>query len=193
MRLRILVFLLCLLAGPGAYAQDTVDYAPLADRLATYGQLTMQWDIDGLLDLTVPDLFEIVPRATLREQMSGLQSDEHMRVTFHDFTIDRIGEAVTDFGASYAPVDFHHAITFELLSPEYRAADFAGRMVRMLEKTYPNVRYDAAKHRIDVNAAKSLYAIQAAPDAEWYFVEYRPENAALMDLLVPERVRELLK
>ena len=171
-------------------AQTAVDYAPLADRLAEYGKLTMNWDIDGLLDLTAPELFEVVPRATLRQQMSGLLSDEDMRVTFHDFAADRIGEAVAYRGTTYAPVSCHFGLTFELLSERYRDPKFSGRMVRMLEKTYGRVAFDAARHRIEVYVPKELFAIQPAADAPWYFVEYRSDNAALMDLIIPAAVRE---
>lgn len=192
MNLRILISSLCVLAGLAISAQDTINYTPLADRLADYGQLTVAWDIDGLLDFTAPGLLEIVPRAALREQMTGLQSDDDMTVTFHDFFVDRIGEAVTLRGESFAPVTCHHGITFELKSDAYRAPVFAARMVRMLEKSYGDVRYDAATHRIDVRVEKTMYAIRRTPSAEWFFVEYRPENAGLMDLLIPPAVREQL-
>lgn len=193
MRLRIFLFLLCLVNGLSLAAQTELDYTPLANRLADYGKLTMNWDIEGLLDMTAPALFDIVPRATIREQMYGLQSDEDMEVTFHDFIIDRIGKAVERQGEAFSPVECHHGITFKLRSERYRSPEFAGRMVRMLEKSYPEVRFDAANHVIEVMVPKSLYAIRASPSDDWYFVEYRPENAALMDLVVPPTVREQLK
>ena len=193
MRLQIFIFLLCLFFGKALTAQSSVDYTPLADRLAEYGQLTMAWDINGLLDMTAPGLFEIVPRETIREQMTGLQSDENMEVTFHDFIIDRLGEAITQQGEAYVPVRCHHGITFILKSERYRAPDFAARIVRMLEKSYPKVQFDATNHRIEVRVPKTMYAIRPGTNADWYFVEYRPENAALMDLLVPPSVREQLK
>jgi len=193
MRLQLLAFFFCAFSGLSLTAQSPVDYSPLAERLADYGQLTMAWDINGLLDMTAPGLFEIVPRATIREQMTGLQSDENMEVTFHDFIVDRIGEAVTLDGEAYVPISCHHGITFELKSERYRAPDFARRIVRMLEKSYHDVSFDDANHRIDVHVPKSMYAIRPGPASDWYFVEYRPENAALMDLLVPPAVREQLR
>lgn len=193
MRLRILFFCLCALSTLALPAQITVDYAPIADRLADYGKLTMAWDIDGLLDLTDPALLDVVPRSALREQMTGLQSDDDMAVTFHDFLVDRIGEAVSLRGETFVPLECHHGITFELKSVAYRDPDFAARMVRMLEKSYPDVHFDKANHRIDVRVTKAMFAIRRSPAADWYFVEYRPENVALMDLLVPAAVRDMLK
>lgn len=193
MRTRFFALLFVLFAGTSLAAQGDIDYTPLANRLATYGRLTMAWDIDGLLGMTVPDLFEFLPQDVLRQQMEGLRSDENMEVTFHNFTIDRIGEAVTQGQRAFVPVECHHNITFRLKSDAYRAPDFAARMVRMLEKSYPQVVFDPQNHAIEVMVDKSMFAIRASEKTDWYFVEYRPENAALMDLLVPPSVREQLK
>lgn len=190
---RLLILLIVFLAGGNISAQTDIDYTPLANRLADYGQLTMAWDIDGLLSMTVPELFEFVPQEVLRQQMEGLLSDENMKVTFHNFTIDQIGEAISEHERAYVPVECHHNITFKLLSPAYREDEFTSRMIRMLEKSYPRVNFDPKNHAIEVVVDKSMFAIRASAKEEWYFVEYRPENAALMDLLVPPSVREQLK
>lgn len=190
---RLFTFLLCLFAGNFLSAQTEIDYTPLANRLAEYGQLTMAWDIDGLLDMTVPELFEYIPQNVLREQMEGLRSDDNIEISFSNFTVDEIGAAVIQFGTAYVPVKCHHNITFQLKSPEYQAADFRGRMIRMLEKTYPQVTFDPKTHAINVSVSKAMFAIRASEKEDWNFVEYRPENAALMDLLVPPAVREQLK
>lgn len=190
---RLFALLLCIFASVSLAAQPKIDYTPLANRLAEYGQLTMAWDIDGLLKMTVPALFEYIPEDLLREQMEGLLSDENMEVTVSAFTVDEIGEAVLQFGAAYVRIKCHHHITFQLRSPAYRAPDFVDRMIRMLEKSYPEVTYDPANHAIKVYVLKPMFAIRASEEAAWNFVEYRPENAALMDLLVPPTVREQLK
>jgi len=190
---RFLVLFVVLLGGNSLPAQAEIDYTPLAIRLADYGRLTMSWDIDGLLDLTVPELFEFVPQEVLRTQMEGLRSDEDMDVRLHNFTVDRIGEAITLHDRTYVPVTCHHNITFKLKSAAYRDAAFADRMLRMLEKSYPQVDFDPNNHAIEVMVAKSMFAIRASENEDWFFVEYRPENAALMDLLVPPSVREQLK
>jgi hypothetical protein len=193
MRTRFLILLLSLFSSLAIIAQETIDYTPLANRLADYGRLTMSWDIDGLLDLTDPQLFDFFPRETLRQQMSGLASDENMEVTLHDFTVDRIGEAISQDQETFAPVDCHHGITFRMKSAEYQADSFFTRMTRMLEKSYGNVQVDLANHTIEVSVPKSMFAILRDHKNSWCFVEYRSENAALMDLLVPPAVRERLK
>ncbi len=193
MILRLFALLFCLFSGLSLSAQTQIDYTPLANRLAEYGQLTMAWDINGLLNMTVPELFEYIPQKMLREQMEGLRSDDNMEIVFSGFTVDEIGEAVLEFDAAYVPVKCHHSITFKLLSPEFRNADFSGRMVRMLEKTYPQVTFDPANYAISVYVDKPMFAIRSSENGTWNFVEYRSENAALMDLLVPPAVREQFK
>lgn len=190
---RLLVLFLVFFGGNSLSAQAEIDYTPLANRLADYGRLTMSWDIDGLLDMTVPELFEFVPQEVLRKQMEGLRSDEDMEVRLHNFTVDRIGEAVTQRGRTFVPITCHHNITFTLKSAAYRDAAFADRMLRMLEKSYPQVDFDPNNHAIEVMVNKSMFAIRSSAKEDWFFVEYRPENAALMDLLVPPSVREQLK
>lgn len=185
--------ILLLLITSGLWAQAEMDYTPLAERLAEYGRETMSWNTKALLDLTDPQLFEIVDRDMMASQLAGLRSDHNMEVSFSDFTVDDIGRIVKDFDDAYAPVKIHHRITFRMLSPEYKSRDFILRMQRMLEKSYGSVKVDAGTSTIEVIVKKSMFAIQRGTMAPWCFVEYRPENEALMDLLVPPVVREQFK
>jgi hypothetical protein len=188
-----LIFLLVLL-GTTLSAQEDVDYNPLADRLAQYARLTMNWEVDSLLDLTDPQLFEVVPREAVRNQLAGLNSDKDLRIKFGAFTIDDSGEIVTYHDEAYSPIKCHQKVTFTLLSNQYKAPEFRERMLRMLRKSHgsENVRYNAAAQTILVVAEKSLFAIRRGKAATWYFVEYRPENAALLDLLLPPAVRAVV-
>jgi hypothetical protein len=171
-----------------------VDYSPLADRLAQYARLTMSWEVDSLLDLTDPQLFEIVPREAVRNQLARLTSDEDLNVKFGEFTIDEIGEIVTYQSDSYSPIKCHQKIVFTLLSEKYKAPEFRQRMLRMLQKSHGsrNVRYNEKEQTISVVAVKSLFAIRRGKNATWHFVEYRPENAGLLDLLLPPAVRAIV-
>ncbi len=171
-----------------------MDYNPLADRLAQYARLTMNWEVDSLLDLTDPQLFEIVPREAVRNQLMGLSSDEDLSIEFGEFTIDEIGEIVTYQSESYSPIRCHQKIVFTLLSEKYKTPEFRERMLRMLHKSHGSgsVRYNEKDQSILVIAEKSLFAIRRGKAADWYFVEYRPENAALLDLLLPPAVRAMV-
>jgi hypothetical protein len=171
-----------------------VDYSPLVDRLAQYARLTMNWEVDSLLDLTDPQLFEIVPREAVRNQLAGLSSDENLGVKFGEFTIDEIGEIVYYHDEAYSPIKCHQKIVFTLLSDKYKAPEFRQRMLRMLQKRHGSgsVRYNEAAQIISVVAEKSLFAIRRDKAATWYFIEYRPENAALLDLLLPPAVRAIV-
>ncbi|MEL7163652.1 MAG: hypothetical protein AAFN92_23035, partial [Bacteroidota bacterium] len=115
-RLLSLICFLWLTALTALTAQAPDPYSVIADRLAEYGRLTMEWNLDALLDLTDPELFEIVPRAVMRDQLSGLSSDENMEVRFADFTVDRIGELIAYDGIDYVPIDFHHGMCFTMKS-----------------------------------------------------------------------------
>lgn len=163
----------------------------MANRLAEYGRQTMAWNVEGLLDLTDPQLFEIVPREVLVHQFNNLQSDENITIKVTDFTVDRIGEIVSSRGVDYAPVDFHHGITFRLVSATYCEPDNFQRVVRMLEKNYGKVSVDRATNVLKVTTHKSMFAIRRKEKGPWYFVEYRPQNASMIDLLVPAVVREM--
>lgn len=146
--------------------------------------------MEGLLGFTDPELFEIVPKEVLRQQLAGLRSDENMQVVFSDFTVDNIGEIVSRDGVDYAPITFHHQLTFRMKSPEYRKAAVLHRLARMMEKSYGKAVVDEAAARVMLTARKSMFAIRRGAKKNWYFVEYRPENSAMVDLLVPPVVRE---
>lgn len=187
------IFLLVLFST-ALSAQKTFDYTPLTDRLAQYARLTMNWEVDSLLDLTDPQLFEIVPREAVRNQLTGLSSDKDLSVKFGAFTIDEIGEVVTYHDEAYSPIKCHQKIVFTLLSEKYKSLEYRQRMLRMLQKSHGSgsVRYNEEAQSITVIAEKSLFAIRRGRSADWYFVEYRPENAALLDLLLPPAVRSIV-
>ncbi|MEO0732930.1 MAG: hypothetical protein AAFZ52_08850 [Bacteroidota bacterium] len=191
--MRLLFFLAGLLWLTWLPAQATDPYAAIADRLAEYGRLTMDWNLEALLDLTDPELFEFVPRAVIYDQLAGLSSDENMDVQFADFTVDRIGELISHDGVDYVPVDFHHEMRFTMKSAAYQEPQVLQRMARMLEKSYGQVTVDEAQTSVRLTARKSMFAIRRAPTDAWYFVEFRPENSAMIDLLVPPVVREQFK
>ncbi|MEM1358931.1 MAG: hypothetical protein AAGF89_12070 [Bacteroidota bacterium] len=171
-------------------AQVTDPYARIADRLAEYGRLTMNADLEGVLSFTDPELFEIVPKEVLYQQLAGLRSDENMQVVFSDFTVDNIGEVVSRDGVDYVPISFHHQLTFRMKSAEYREPEVLQRLARMMEKSYGSASVDEAAATVSLTARKSMFAIRRGVKKNWYFVEYRPENSAMVDLLVPPVVRE---
>jgi len=184
---------LLLLSTSGLWGQAEVDYTPLAERLAEYGRQTMSWNTEALLDLTDPQLFEIVDREMMANQLEGLRSDQDMEVSFTNFTVDEIGSMVEYYDDTFVSLRIHHGITFRMLSPKYQAEPFMYRMKRMLQKNYGSVVIDAWDSTIKVIVKKSMFAIKRGATGPWCFVEYRPENAALMDLVVPPVVREQFK
>lgn len=194
MTLRFLVLLtLFFYFTHGLGAQTTTAYTQLAERLRAYGQKTMDWDIEGMLDMTVPELFSYVPREVLRTQMNSLRSDENMTVHFKDFTAGKIGPVVQYQSKSFAPITCRYRVVFELHSPEYRAPPFVEQMLQMLRQSYGNARYLSDRMVIVTETDKKMYAIRPADTAVWYFAEYRIDNAVLMDLLVPPVVREQME
>lgn len=169
-------------------AQDSLDYTPLAERLADYARLAMARDVDGLLDLTDPALFEVIPRRFLRDHLTVAAADDRLSVRVTDYTIDSIGKLIDHEGATYAPVRCHHRLTYRLLQSD---AELRRRLARMLEKRYGPASRRPSDHPAELAAevATALLAVRRGT-GDWYFVEYRPENGALLDLVLPEAVRE---
>jgi succinate dehydrogenase flavin-adding protein (antitoxin of CptAB toxin-antitoxin module) len=191
--LRKLLFYLLLLATSSLPAQDAA-YTAIADRLATYAQRAMAWDVEGLLDLTDPELFEVISRDDMARQWRGLRSDENLLIEVRNFVIDEIGEIVTYHGEAFSPVSCHHQIVFTPRTAAYRTPEFRSRLRGMLEKNYGpgSVRLSTVDHQLIVLVKKSMFAVRRGSRAQWYFIEYRPENAVLLDLLLPPVVRALV-
>lgn len=192
--MRKLLFLFAFLLVAALPAQDSTAYAAIADRLATYAKRSMAWDVDGLLDLTDPELFEVIPRESMHRRLSGLRSDENMTVTVSDFTIDDIGEMVPYGKEAFVPITCHHRMSVTLNTAPYREKSFRDRLTRMLQKSHGSgkVRSGEAPHTLIVEVNKSMFAVRRGTTANWYFIEYRPDNAALLDLLLPPVVRALV-
>lgn len=191
--MRKLFFFLLILAATSLTAQDAA-YSAIADRLATYARCAMARNVEGMLDLTDPELFEVVPRPAMARQLHAFQSDENMAIEVRNFAIDEIGEIVTYHGEAFAPVSCHHQIVFKPLTAAYRTPEARSRLKKMLEKNFGagSVRQTGADQPLTVLVKKSMFAVRRASQGEWYFIEYRPDNAALLDLLLPPVVRSLV-
>lgn len=154
----------------------------------------MEWKVDSILEFIDPQLFDIVPRSVMRDQLVGLNADGNIDVRFRSFTVDEIGALVDDGEVVYVPINIHHEMVIRLLSSAYQSEDTRSRMQRMLEKRHgvTSVRYDTNRNTFFVQQHKRMFGIRRGATAPWYFVEYQPENVALLDLLVPPPVREKL-
>lgn len=192
--MRIIIAFSFLLITNGLFGQREDGYQEVARRLADYGRLTMEWKVDSMLAFIDPELFEIVPRSVMRNQLVGRNEDGNVDVSFRSFTVDEIGAMVSDGDVVYVPINIHHEMILRLLSPAYQEEEVCGRMQRMLEKRHgaSNVTYDTLRKTFFVQRHKRMFGIRRSPNALWYFVEYQPENVALLDLLVPPPVREKL-
>ena len=183
-----------LLFAGGLQAQQEDCYQEVASRLADYGRLTMEWKVDSIMEFIDPQLFEIVPRSVMRDQLMGLNADGNIDVRFRSFTVDQIGKLVPDEEVVYIPINIHHEMVMRLLSPAYQGEEMRGRMQRMLEKRHGanNVKYDAVRKTFFVQQHKRIFGIRRTLSAPFYFLEYQPENVALLDLLMPPPIREKL-
>lgn len=189
--MRNLLFLLLLSAATGLSAQDPTDYSALSDRLADYARRSMDQDVPGLLDLTDPALFEVLPRELLAERLTAHSGDSPFTIRVTDYAIDHLGESIDYDGVRYAPVNCHHQLTYVLEPAAYADANLRHRLVRMLEKRHGagRVTTSAATRTITATVATTLLAVRRG-EAPWYFFEYRSDNVGLLDLILPAVVLE---
>ena len=172
-------------------AQPATDYADLADRLGRYARTAMDQDAPGLLDLTDPALFEIIPRELLQQQYAALSSTDRIRFEVKNYVVEEIGAVVHHGDTDYAPVRCRHQLICQPVAADFDNPNTRHRLLRLLQKNFgsDNVRTDEQRGLLLAEVEKTLFAIRRG-DNDWYFFEYRNDTAGLLDLVLPPAVRE---
>lgn len=167
---------------------DTTN-ASIRYNLTRFIQATEDKNWEGVLDLTYPKLFDLAPK----EQMLALfqqMEDSGMKFNFENMKVDSISGIFGAENQKFAKVGYTANMTISFEGEMY-GDDVMPFLKSSFETTYgaENVSYDKDHKTFKILAVKSLYAITEPGAENWFFLENNPEQEVILNLLIPEAVR----
>lgn len=164
----------------------------LTERLKMVLKVTQEMDTEKILDLSYPKLFDIVPRETMAEAITGMYSNEAMTITLDSLQTKTIFPIFKSGEGQYAKISYSMIMRMKF-TETIDSAEVA-EMLPEMEADFGkgNIRFDAASNTVIVKNHSELVAIKDQFAKEWCFVNYEAESE-LTPLLFSNEVVQKLK
>jgi hypothetical protein len=132
-RLKAILFLF-VLALPVLSAQSKKDKRDLLRDLETYKRVTMQLDVDSLLEFMPPKMLDMIPPEQLKQQLEQAFDNDELYMVFDRMTYGEITKIkkAGDYLCALVPYNGHMQMHFK----ETRDSAFLEMMVPMLEAQF---------------------------------------------------------
>ncbi|OJJ23625.1 hypothetical protein BKI52_04490 [marine bacterium AO1-C] len=182
------LWVLCLCVSV-TYAQSSQDAKTLKAALSDYLNIIQKKDIDGILDYMPPQMFELAPRAQMKEEL-GKGSFQNM--TLQKVEIRKVSSVMKHNKAKYALAEyFSEAVLQVPKEEENRLETMVTVMKSMLGED--KVKVDKAKRQITMSIISKMYAINSPEVKGWKFIQKDDGSEAFLEKIVPKEVQEKLK
>ncbi len=207
-------FLLALFLFPLLFqAQTTWDKAGVQQMLDAYFEKLEKKDMVGTLDYIHPQLFELVPRKILEEQIANTFADPSMNLGMHDYAMKGISKLKMKEGISYGRVDYSFIMEVQLLNDEeeeveqeeveeegYEDEDESEEgkdafMQAMFEAQYgkDNVSYEEETRTFLIAVESSMFVIGDPAIGEWKMIENKIGAEELLLKILPQKIYKKLR
>lgn len=158
----------------------------IESKLNLYMDKMMDGDYEEMMDITYPKLFEIAPREAIVAVFKETFAGEEMKITFANHKILKISDnLVMVENRLYTLVDYNLDMVMALKGEMEEAAAF---MLPEFENEYgkENVTYDKDKSIFSIKMKNQMIAIKE--NNEWYFLENKKEQKALLKMILDSDV-----
>lgn len=150
-----------------------------------YMEVNQKLDVDGIMEMVYPKIFEIVPKEAFKMQYKQLFDSEEMTIGFGDFAIKEVLDKTVEYqGEVFGVVRYNFGMTMKFA--DNSADEF---ILAAFEEEYgeDNVSYDKQTSTFGLNVDSEMFVIKNT--GKWYFIENKPELEAILGQLIPETVR----
>lgn len=192
----LLSTILLVLLGLGAYAQSGKE--AIQKEIDNYLLALENRDVDKILDYVYPKLFDLAPRAMMKDMMESFYKDS--TITFQDSKIENISEIIEQDTIQYALIDYAFTMV-SLVKDEFGATESEegeeneedgfdpASMFKMMYGE-ENVKYDKKARKIYINQNKQMFAIlDPAYEGGWKFLENQ-KDSPFIGTMIPEEVQK---
>jgi len=168
----------------------------LNKRIVYFLQSMAGEDYDGILLLTYPGIFDMVPKKILREKIASTFQSEDMAITMDVFDINYISKAIVAEDGRYVRVDYTLLMSLkikeDLTLDEERRAEKKELFLKSFKVAYGKNQFwfEELTQSYCFHKKNSMIAIENEKSPQWTFLTYQP--GAAMEMFIPKSVCLLL-
>lgn len=183
-------FALCLVFAIGIQSKAQTD-AKLMERLNEVLQATRDMNLEKILDMTYPKLFNIAPREAVGEAMKAAYDSEEFSTTLDSIKIEKIFPVFTLDQAQY--VKIYHSMLMRMKFKEEIDSASVAEMLPLMEEGFGagKVRFDKKSNTFVITDLAEMVAIKDEYAKEWCFVNYDAESEMVTMLFSAEVIEKL--
>jgi len=146
------------------------------------------------LDFTYPQLFELVPRELMEEQIDKLFGDNgEMSINMENFEMSEVGEIVNAKTADYAFVPYSFLMTMTYNEGEFTEEGF-GFIKSALQGKFgeENVTMDYEKRSFFIQSNSRMIAIKDHDTKDWKLLQLDESQIEMFKMILPEDIAEAI-
>ena len=153
-------------------------------------------DYDGILALTYPGIFNLVPKGLMREKIAETFLSDDSKVTMDLFEINAIGKVYEHDEGNYAVIHYTMLMAIQFLDkkadPE-KEKEFREFMLRFFKSQFgeDNFWHEPHTDAYSYYQKKTMIGIQDQLSPEWTFINNQPGQ--LMEQFIPADIRMLIE
>lgn len=161
------------------------DQKQVSKSLDQYFQYNMDRNLDGILDMVNPKLYNLISRDQMKQTFEATFNNPQFSIDMTDFKSGDISEIFELNGEKFAVADYSHGMAFN-----FNEADSMMTSAMMQAFSAQNgasdVKLSDDGKVLSASMKKTLWAYQPEGDDAWYFNDYDPSNKMMMTQLIPE-------
>jgi hypothetical protein len=173
------------------------DHPDLSKRLYFFLEAMMEEDYDGILLLTYPAIFDVVPKSVMREKLMATFEGDETTIAIDSFEIDDIGSVLQFDAGQYVQVFYTALMSLHLHEDEEgdeeRKQERKTFLLRMFKAFYgeENIWFEVTTGRYCFYQQKSVIGILNDRSPQWTFLSYQPGSE--LDRFIPSIVLEQMQ
>ena len=179
----ILITLLIAFTSRG-YAQTN---PALKSRIDKYMQATRMLEVDRILDLTYPRLYEMAPRSQLRKALESVFANDMMNLEIDSMSVDEVFPVFTLKNGQYCKLNYSFVMRMGFKN-DTAGLSIARKVLPSVKKKYgaDNVRIDEEFGGLAISRSSSMAAIKNSYSKDWTFMEIKKDDPLTEKLLGKE-------
>ena len=160
------------------------------EALDTYFKTTVDKDVDGMLDMIYPKLYEKATREQIKAAFDALNNSPLYDVKFQDLKVGGLGEVLSEGDERFCKVNYSFVMGFTMQTEDPGTIDQFGNALKT-QLGAEKVSWDEDANTYWVANITNMVAIAGPTYEGWKFIELKPEMQSLN--LIPESVLQRME
>lgn len=166
----------------------------LVERLDSTLMATRNKDLNTILDLTYPKVFDLVDRDQMKAVLSSTFDNEQFVIELDSLRILSIDKPFKEGNGEYVKITHSMLMIFKYKDTSNQENIEVERMTAntmAMQYGEDNVKYDEKTRSIRIFTKPEMVGIKDEKSVEWTFINYK-KNDMLAELLLSKEVRDKL-